>query len=123
MDQFPSHWVEFLDKNHLVGLSFCIPEEHDASGIGADLKLMSLEDAIQEANEFYPGIAAYPSGFIPVAMCSVGSDDPYFILSTDNAPGPLYRIYHDSCSESGLADDAIEVVLQSYPDLLSYIEA
>lgn len=96
MDQFPSHWVEFLDKNNLAGLSFCVPEENDESGIGADLKLMILQDAIQEATEFYPGIAAYPSGYIPVEMCLVGSGDPYFIRSTDTEPGPLYRIYHDA---------------------------
>lgn len=62
-------------------------------------------------------------GYVPVGSCATGSGDPYFIKIHDTPPGPLYRIYHDACSETKCPNDAVVVVLTSYTVLLAHKDA
>jgi hypothetical protein len=52
----------------------------------------------------------------------IGSGDPYFINLNDSAPGPLYRIYHDSVRDRNYdRNNAIAKILESYEDLLRFL--
>jgi hypothetical protein len=118
---FPTYWQSFIESAGLVGGRTTIPEEKDASGVGADIYWFTDEQAREEKDEFYPGIAVAKDGFVPVGGCDTGSGDPYFICVTDGADGPLYRVYHDSVREDGYdRDEAVAVVLQDYRQILSF---
>jgi len=120
----PEYWKEFLTTNSLVGQSCAIPEQCDLSELdGGDLKIFDENEIVNEANEFYPGLAVRKDGYIPVASCLQGSGDPYFINVNDGNNGCLYRIYHDAemiDDDSYNMDDAVNVVLKNYTDLLKY---
>ncbi|WP_051188827.1 hypothetical protein [[Leptolyngbya] sp. PCC 7376] len=92
---FPRYWSDFLAQHYLTGKSATIPKSKDLSGLGAELQFFNENEAIEESEEFYPGIAVAPDGFIPVAICLIGSGDPYFINRNDGINGALYRVYHD----------------------------
>ena len=120
----PEYWKAFIIKNQLVGKYCEIPESADQSELdGGNLKLLDENQILEEANEFYPGIAVKKFGYIPVASCSLGSGDPYFININDGSNGNLYRIYHDAeiDDESYNMDEAVNLVLSDYTDLLKYL--
>ena len=99
-----------------------LSEASDLSGIGATIGLYNEAQAIDEADNFYPGLVVKADGFIPIGQCLTGSGDPYFINLNDSVPGPLYRIYHDSVHDQTYdRDDAISKVLESYEDLLRFL--
>jgi hypothetical protein len=121
----PEYWKEFLSINSIIGQHCKIPEASDLSELdGGDLKLFDESEILEEANEFYPGVAVIKDGFIPVASCLQGSGDPYFININDGINGCLYRIYHDAemiDDNSYDLDDAVNIVLKNYTDLLKYV--
>ena len=120
----PQYWIDFLNSNDLRGKDCRFGENVDESGIGAALFIFTEEQAIDEAVNFYPGIAVAPAGYIPVAGCLKGSGDPYFIKASDGAAGRLYRVYHDAVSEEEYeSKEAIAVVLQNYERLLDHVES
>ncbi|BEU03237.1 hypothetical protein OAG1_20370 [Agarivorans sp. OAG1] len=114
----PEYWKEFLAKNKIIGCDFEISEVDDLSELGADLRIMSIEQCISGATECYPGIAAAKESYMPVAMCLSGSGDYYYIRSTEGENGALYRIYHDAVNGEHIEQDGIEKVLKSYASLL-----
>jgi len=114
----PEYWQNFIAKNEIVGSDFEISEEDDLSDMGADLRIMNIEQCISEATECYPGIAAIKENYVPVAMCLSGSGDYYYIRSTEGENGSLYRIYHDAVNDEDIINDGIEKVLNSYASLL-----
>lgn len=118
----PKYWIKFLDENNLRGVECDIPEDADLSEIdGGCLEIFQEKDIYQEAEEAYPGIEVRKHGYVPVAGCSHGSGDPYFINIDDGKGGPLYRIYHDEVfDENYEKDKAINVVLKSYESLLKF---
>ncbi|MEN8251513.1 MAG: hypothetical protein ABFS32_21490 [Bacteroidota bacterium] len=116
----PEYWLNFIASNQLVGKDFEIDEESDLSELGADLKIMSKEQSIDESTNCSPGIWVSKSGYIPVGMCLSGSGDYYYLNVNDGKAGPLYRIYHDDVDESGFDDKAIDKVLENYEQLLSH---
>lgn len=119
---FPDFWIKFILNNGLAGATVEIPEELDQSGLGIELGFLTLEQSIDEATNFWPGIAVAKDGYIPVGSCLCGSGDYYYIRATDEAAGPLYRIYHDAVDEEGYdPNEAIAVVLRSYEDLLRHV--
>lgn len=119
---FPTYWSDFLSRHNLVRKEVSIPEEHDLSGLGADLRLFDAEGARFEAENCYPGIVVVPDGFIPVGCCLVGSGDPYFINRHDDVGGPLYQVYHDAVSHTPYdPKEAISIVLQNYEELLQFV--
>ena len=75
----PEYWLEFIEKHQLIGKEIEIDEDDDVSELGADLKIMTKEQSIDEATNFYPGITVMAKGYIPVAMCLTGSGDYYYI--------------------------------------------
>ncbi len=100
-----------------------VPEEVDQSGLGVDLTFLTSEQSIDEAENCWPGIGVARDGYIPVASCLCGSGDYYYIKTSDGEAGPLYRIYHDAVnSEDYDPNEAVAVVLQSYRELLGYLE-
>ena len=106
-----------------MGRLFRIGETDDESGVGADLELLTSEQALDEATNCWPGIGVASDGYIPVASCSTGSGDYYYVNVNDGPSGPLYRIYHDAVSERGYkADEAVALVLRNYERLLEYVE-
>ena len=113
----PEHWLSFITSNKIIGREFEITEADDLSGLGADLKIMNVEQCISEATECYPGIAAIKEGYFPVAMCLSGSGD-YYYIQTSEGDGSLYRIYHDAVNEDKLESSGIERVLKNYASLL-----
>lgn len=121
----PEYWKNFIVSNLLVGKCCEIPEKSDLSELdGGDLKIFSEANVVEEANEFYPGLIVKKDGFIPVASCLQGSGDPYFINVNDGANGCLYRIYHDAemiDDDNYNLDDAVNIVLNNYTDLLKFV--
>src|SRR5690606_7866738 len=99
-----------------------IPEENDLSEIGGGcLEIFNNGDAVDEATKYYPGIGVLSHGYIPVAGCSHGSGDPYFININDGESGPLYRIYHDAVFDENYdKEKAINIVLKNYEELAKY---
>lgn len=114
----PKFWREFVVENDILGKDIEISEEADMSELGADLKIMTWEQAISESTECHPGIEAAKSGYFPVAMCLEGSGDYYYINVQRGKSGPLFRIYHDSVVGDELEGSGIEMVLESYVQLL-----
>ena len=120
---FPDFWVNFLDENDLHGAVVELSEELDLSGLGVDLQFLTAAQSIDEATTCWPGIGVSEVGYVPIGSCLCGSGDYYYIRSNDGKAGPLYRIYHDAVDEDGYKpDDAIDLVLQSYEDLLGFVE-
>ena len=77
---------------------------------------------MDEATNFWPGIAVAKDGYVPVGSCLSGSGDYYYIRATDGAAGALYRIYHDAVEENGYdPNEAIALVLRNYEELLAYV--
>jgi 5-deoxy-D-glucuronate isomerase len=120
----PTYWINFVELNVLSEQFFRLNDKEDESGVGAALCIFTEEQSLDEAINFWPGIAVVPDGYVPVASCESGSGDPYFIKVSDGPNGRLYRVHHDAVSESGYkAEDAIVVVLSNYEQLLKYAEA
>lgn len=119
---WPSHYRDFVERHHLPSAEAELSEDADLSGIGATIGLYNEAQAIDEADNFYPDLVVKADGFVPIGQCMTGSGDPYFINLNDSAPGPLYRIYHDSVHDRNYdRDDAIAKVLESYEDLLHFL--
>lgn len=124
--RFPDYWTAFLDAHALHGASFEVPEDADASGLGAELQLLDEAQPREEAEDCYPGLAMRADGYVPVGMCLLGSGDPYFIRVQDGPGGALYRILHDAIDpvgEDGVVryrEDAVERVLAGYEALLPH---
>jgi hypothetical protein len=114
----PDYWRNFIKINNITGCDFEISEEEDLSELGADLKIMSIEECISEATECYPGILALKEGYVPVAMCLAGSGDYYYIKVAEGENGSLFRICHDAVDGGLLVSNGIEKVLNSYASLL-----
>jgi hypothetical protein len=120
---FPNFWIDFISANALAGATVSIPDKLDQSGLGVELKFLSSEQSLDEAEKCWPGIGVANDGYVPVGACLSGSGDYYYIKTADGEAGPLYRIYHDSVDEDGYdPDDAIAVVLEDYRELLNHVE-
>lgn len=113
----PEYWRKFIADNEMIEREFEISDDEDLSELGADLRIMNIEQCISEATECYPGIAAAKESYVPVAMCLAGSGDYYYIKTTEGENGSLYRIYHDAVSGEFINSDGIEKVLTSYASL------
>lgn len=113
----PEFWCKFVVENDLLGKEIEVAEEADLSGLGADLKIMTWEQAKSESTECHPGIEAAKRGYFPVAMCLEGSGD-YYYINAQRENGPLFRIYHDSVVGEELDESCVEIVLESYVQLL-----
>ncbi|KKC99069.1 SMI1/KNR4 family protein [Photobacterium halotolerans] len=114
----PTYWRNFITVNDIIGCDFEVSEEDDLSQLGADMRIMSIEQCISEATECYPGIVALKEGYVPVAMCLAGSGDYYYIKTTEGENGSLYRVYHDAVDGNHIASSGIEKVLNRYVSLL-----
>ncbi len=123
----PEYWKQLVINNTLIGKYCEIPEESDLSELsGGCLKIFDESQIIEETNVFYPGLAVKKDGFIPVANCMQGSGDPYFINVGDGENRCLYRIYHDGEMldyDTYNLDDAVNIVLNNYTDLLKFRQA
>jgi hypothetical protein len=117
----PQYWQDFISQNNILYTEISIPEENDLSEVGTDLEIFDEKTTSEEASLFYPGLVVIKDGYIPIAGCSIGSGDPYFININEGENGSLYRIYHDSVFEDGYnVNDAVDKVLENYEDLLKY---
>ena len=120
---WPVAYREFVERHALVGKEIEIPVEKDLSEVGATIQLFDEAVATGEANDFYPGLVVKQDGFVPIGGCAIGCGDPYFINLQDQQPGPVYRIYHDSVFDENYdRNEAVVRVLESFEDLLRYLE-
>jgi hypothetical protein len=120
----PSYWLEFIQSNALDCCSASVPEDADESTAGVEMKFLDSEQSHDELTRFWPGIGVAKDGFVPVAECSIGSGDYYYINSHDGPGGPLYRIYHDAVHAEGYdRSEAVATVFSSYDALLRYVES
>ena len=119
---WPAHFRAFVERHNLTGVEVEIPETSDLSEIGASIGVFDEAQAIDEADNFYPGLVVKEDGFIPIGQDLTGGGDPYFINANDKAPGPLYRIYHDSVADRDYdRDDAVYKILESYELLVKFL--
>lgn len=118
----PTYWTMFVALHALQGKSIRMSATCDKSGIGADIGILSVEQSVDEATNFWPGIVVARDGFVPVGSCLTGSGD-YYYLNTHDGPGePLYRISHDAVTRDGYeAGEAIAVVLSNYEELSRHV--
>jgi len=110
-------WLAMIMQDHpLSGVSFSLSEDDDESGLGAELMWYSPAQMMEEALQYYPGMAVAKLGYLPVATCLIGSGDPYFLrLKGDGADDPaLVRVPHDFVGEDdSYPEDKIEIVSDS----------
>lgn len=121
---FPNYWYQFLENHQLAGKSACLSEEVDLSTLGADMQFLTEAQSIDESTNFWPGLGVSKDGYVPVAWCSIGSGDYYYININDGQDGPLYRVYHDAVGPGGYKiEDAVVKVLNHYAEILPHIES
>ncbi|MDA7747409.1 hypothetical protein N8878_08810, partial [Psychromonas sp.] len=104
----------------LIGseIEFSWPNQDDLDCV---IEIMNENDSINEATEACPGVFVLADGYIPVGNCSFGSGDQFFINKHDGPNGALYKIDHERVSNKGYSkDEAIEVMLNSYRELINY---
>jgi len=112
-------FLTFSQNFPLIGVSFSLAEEEDESGLGADLIWLSPEKILDEALNYYPGIAVITTGYLPVGSCLLGSGDPYFLqlIGTDAEDPALVRVPHEFARENeSYPIEGIEVVTRSLSD-------
>jgi hypothetical protein len=120
---FPEYWKIFTEAHGLIDVSACLSESDDLSGLGADLRFLSEAQSREELTEFWPGIGIGPHGYVPVASCSGGSGDYYYINRNNGQNGPLYRVYHDAVGPHGHdPGTAVVRVLDDYAAILGHLE-
>jgi hypothetical protein len=106
----PNWFLELLKKYPLAGVKFSLRADEDESGLGVDLKWYDAKEIVDEAMNYYPGLAVIKFGYLPVGSCLVGSGDPYFIKFENNDPS-IVRIPHDYLNEDDTYPvDKIEIV-------------
>ncbi len=110
------HWV--LTTYAICGAEMSMNEEQDPSGLGIDLQWMSPKTALEEARDYYPGIAATKAGFVPFGLCNSGSGDPYFI---ETSSGRVVRIPHEAANpdDDSLDLEALDVLAPNIREFLS----
>lgn len=114
--RIPAGVVRELLAYPLAGLALVLDETADHSGLGAEIRWMTVEEIIDEAKNAYPGIVAIRFGYMPVGMCLEGSGDPYFIRLKD---GALVRIPHDAVEGRELCLSRVELVASSLRELVT----
>lgn len=121
---FPIYWHQFVENHQLAGKSACLCENVDLSTLGADMQFLTEAQSIDELTNFWPGLGVSKDGYVPVAWCSIGSGDYYYINTNDGQDGPLYRVYHDAVGPDGYkTEDAVAKVLDHYEELLRHVES
>ena len=70
-------WLTAVLKEYaLAGVSFSLNEDHDQSGIGAEIAWLKPGQILSDGIECEPGISVVPLGFLPIGACAEGSGDP-----------------------------------------------
>jgi hypothetical protein len=107
----------------LAETQFCLSEDGDESGLGADMQWLTPRQMIGEATDAYPGRLAAPLGYLPVGSCLVGSGDYYYLKTGAGDDPPLVRIPHEAADvDDGLDLDRIEQVAARLSDFLRKAE-
>lgn len=90
--RLPEWYIELLSEVPLVE---CELEILTADDDCLSVQWMSSQHMIQEDGEACPGVVARTAGFVPVANCSVGTGDPYFVRFDGDDPA-VWKVSHDS---------------------------
>jgi hypothetical protein len=121
---FPIYWHQFMQQYRLEGKAACLSEDVDLSTLGADMQFLTEAQSIDELTNFWPGLGVSKDGYVPVAWCSIGSGDYYYINTNDGQDGPLYRVYHDAVGPNGYkTENAVAKVLNHYEEILRHVES
>lgn len=110
-------WIKLQEGLNLIYQVFELPPEKDQSGFGTNMEVLNGDEQIQEAFDFYPGIAAVKNGYLPFANCLNGSGDPYFINYNSDSFN-IYRIPHHAVLEDNTIDEKEIELIISFEDLL-----
>ena len=109
--------LDLMRKHPLIGSEFTLTRQQDLSGLGVRLRWMTPKHMIEEAFDSFPGIAAFPLGFIPLGTCMVGSGNPYFVKAQAGTDTPLVRIPHDRLNpDLSLSESIVEIVRANLGD-------
>lgn len=94
----------------IIGQSFELESDLDSSNFGVEMEFMTPTQLVEEAFDYYPGISATKSGYVPVGLCLVGSGDPYFVKVIDGTLW-IYRIPHTAVNKDDSLDETeVELV-------------
>ena len=119
----PEWYASLLKEFPLSGVIFSLNEELDQSELGVDLKWLSPEQTLDEAQNVYPGKSVIGLGYLPIGSCLAGSGDPYFLKLSDYSEDPaLVRIPHDLVSDDGYPENEIELVCNSLSSFFEQAE-
>jgi hypothetical protein len=116
----PDWLMSILREYRLAGICFGLSEEHDRSGLGADVTWLRPEQIVSESRDAEPGISVLPYGFLPIGACATGSGDPYFLdLRQASSDPPVVRVPHDYAGRGPYPLDKVEVVSSSLSDFFA----
>lgn len=117
---YPDWLIDLQNNYSLIGQSFSLIEEMDASGFGVEMQWMTIGEQLEEIRDLYPGKIAFKYNYFPIGKCLEGSGDPYFISSKDGEL-KIYRIPHDIVLNEELDEKEIEYIC-FFEDLLDFKE-
>lgn len=107
----PEWLLKLYSERNLLGTTFSLDDESDLSEMGVELKWMTVEQMVDEATNFYPGITAIKKGYLPFGLCLEGSGDPYFLkIGKGHDDTPVVRIPHDTLADGEIDESSIEFV-------------
>jgi hypothetical protein len=110
----PDWLMSILREYRLAGICFGLSEEHDRSGLGADVTWLTPGQIVSESCDAEPGISVLPCGFLPIGACATGSGDPYFLdLRQASSDPPVVRVPHDYAGRGPYPLNKVEVVSSS----------
>lgn len=116
----PDWLLELLSDRNLAGSDFSLDDNSDQSGMGVELRWMTVEQMFDEASNFYPGIVAAKKGYLPFGICLEGSGDPYFLkIGKGHEDTCVVRIPHDAVIEEDIDNSRVEMVA---PNLSRFFE-
>src|SRR5258708_11292396 len=117
----PDWLMKLLSAHALAGTSFSLSEDHDKSGIGAEVLWLRPEQIVSECIECQPGKSVLSFGFLAIGACEFGSGDPYFLdLRSSSSDPPLVRVAHDYARAQPYPLERIEIVSSSLSDLFRH---
>lgn len=119
----PAWLLDLCTERNLAGSVFSLDDESDLSGMGVELKWMTVEQMIDEATNAYPGIAATKKGYLPFGICLEGSGDPYFLnIGKGHDDTSVVRIPHGAVTEEEIDESRIEIVATNLVDFFGKSE-
>jgi hypothetical protein len=117
LGELPEGLISAL-RTDVISKHFNVSEEEDQSGFGADMEWMTPQEQVEEATEYYPGMAAIKNRYFPIGKCMMGSGNPYFVKEAEDGTVNVYRIPHEAIDEDDKLDESQVELVCTLSDLL-----